>query len=285
MKLRLLFLLLTVSLSVRLFGDRVDDAVTQLSSGESSAIHAALVELRDSRDARLIEPLWSILLGQDIAVRIRDMTVAQSHKVPLKPLARNLLANCQGDVKSVALKNLTSTNSVARREAAELLSRFSQPVPEALALLKASLRDNDPHVRLAAIRGLGNQGPPAIQSLLAHLKRVAKEPDLDEVSAVSDMLGRFPQDARTILPELSSYLDASKYREIVIWHVLRAVEPLGYARDTPEENWDLVLPALARLKRQAKEGNKQVPSLGRSLAIEIPERIEFRKKVTKRLPK
>jgi HEAT repeat protein len=282
---RVVILLITACLPIPLLGDSVDDAVARLSSGEPAAIYKVLIDLRDSRDPRLVEPLWNILLGEDIFVRIPDETAARSHPVALKPLARALLAKSQGDVVALAIANLDSTNPVARREAAELLARFSQPAPDALTSLKTLLRDDSGAVRLAAIRAVGNQGTSAIKPLLAHLKKVAREPDVDEAAAVTTALARFRDDARTILPELTPYLDATKYPGMVISCVLQAVEPLGYARDAPEENWDLVLPALIRLKHQARNKVGKVPLKGLSLAEYIQERIEFRKRLRTSAPK
>lgn len=184
------------------------------------------------------------------------------------------------------LENLTSTNPVARREAAKLLERLQRPVPKAVPALKTLLKDDYQDTRLAAIGALGCQGTPAIKLLLDHLERVSREPDVDEAHAVAEAFRRFSSDARAILPLLVPYLDASKHHGIVIDCVLTTVERLGYARDTPEENFDSVLPALARLVRQGKgEYKKKVPESCVIRAEELLARVDFRKKRMTTAPK
>ena len=95
------------------------------------------------------------------------------------------------------------------------------------------------------------------------------------VTTAAASLGAFKQQARSILPQLTDYLDAEKYSELQIYSILLGISDLAYVGDAPEQNWDLVLPSLKRLERQAQEGKGHVPYLARLLAHDIPQRIEL----------
>jgi hypothetical protein len=250
-------------------------------------VYKTLTEIQAMRDTRLVKPLWNFLIGDIGGVRIPDGNIIGYRWIPLKPPARDLLAKFEHKVAARAERNLTSTNPRARQEAAELISRFSKPSAYFLTPLRVLIEDDHLEVRLSAIAALGNLGRSSIQTLLARLSFLTSEPAGKELEAVTQALARrySKEDARKMLSQLMPYLDADKYPSMVIYHVLRTVEKLGYSCESgQEDSWDLVLPALARLKSQAEKKKTVMLYLAESLATYIPERVAARRKAANQPP-
>jgi bilin biosynthesis protein len=121
----------------------------------------ATIELVENRDETTIPRLIEILDDPDTTYRRAAVKTLGAIGVDTVPFLVSLLATSE---------NVTVRGSAVKAFAQVILNYPEIPFPaEGLACLKASMRDENPVVNIAAVMALGEMGPPAFEILVEEL--------------------------------------------------------------------------------------------------------------------
>ena len=121
----------------------------------------AMIELVETRDETTIPRLIEILDDADTTYRRAAVKTLGAIGVDTVPFLVSLLATSD---------NVTVRGSAVKAFAQVILNYPEVPFPaEGLACLKASMRDHNPVVNIAAVMALGEMGPPAFEILVEEL--------------------------------------------------------------------------------------------------------------------
>jgi bilin biosynthesis protein len=121
----------------------------------------AMIELVETRDETTIPRLIEILDDADTTYRRAAVKTLGAIGMDTVPFLVALLATSD---------NVTVRGSAVKAFAQVILNYPEVPFPaEGLACLKASMRDENPVVNIAAVMALGEMGPPAFEILVEEL--------------------------------------------------------------------------------------------------------------------